>query len=66
MMNQFETPEDPRMRADPTRRSAPGGADANWLTDGSGPGLTLDDDQSSSVLQEIKVRVHRQLPSPDT
>jgi len=61
MMNQFETPEDPRMRADPTRRSASGGADANWLTDGSGPGLTLDDDQSSFVLQEIKVRVHRQL-----
>ena len=61
MMNQFETPEDPRMRADPTRRSASGGADTNWLTDGTGPGLKLDEDQSSSVLQEIKVRVHRQL-----
>jgi len=60
-MNQFEAPEDPRMRADPTRRSASGGAETNWLTDGTRPGVTLDDDQSSSVLQEIKVRVHRQL-----
>ncbi|MCL7970342.1 MAG: CpaF family protein [marine benthic group bacterium] len=62
-MNQFERPEDPRMQADPTRRpsSPPGGGDTAWLTDGNGAPGALDLDQGASVLQEINVRVHRQL-----
>ncbi|MEJ2482932.1 MAG: CpaF family protein [Gemmatimonadota bacterium] len=51
------------MRSDPTRRtgSSPGGGESNWLTDGNGSPVDLDLDQGASVLQEIKVRVHRQL-----
>jgi pilus assembly protein CpaF len=62
-MNQFERSEDPRIRSDPTRRtgSPPGGGESNWLTDGNGSPVDLDLDQGASVLQEIKVRVHRQL-----
>jgi pilus assembly protein CpaF len=59
-MDQFETSDDPRVRADPTRRAAaPDAGESAWITDGqSGPrGM----DGSGSVLQEIKVRVHRQL-----
>jgi pilus assembly protein CpaF len=59
-MDQFESVEDPRVRADPTRRAnAPDAGESAWITDGKGgpPGM----DGSGSVLQEIKVRVHRQL-----
>ncbi len=61
-MDQFEKSDDPRVRSDPTRRTAAGddGASA-WITDGRGTGVTVDMDRSGSVLQEIKVRVHRQL-----
>jgi pilus assembly protein CpaF len=62
-MNQFERPDDPRMRTDPTRRagSPASGAETNWITDGNGAPSGIDLDQGASVLQEIKVRVHRQL-----
>jgi pilus assembly protein CpaF len=63
-MNQFERPDDPRMRTDPTRRqgSPASGAENNWITDGNGaPGVVDLDQDGTSVLQEIKVRVHRQL-----
>jgi pilus assembly protein CpaF len=59
-MDQFESVDDPRVRADPTRRAAaPDAGESAWITDGKGrpPGM----DGSGSVLQEIKVRVHRQL-----
>ena len=62
-MNQFDQPDDSRMRSDPTRRPASpqGGGETAWITDGNGAPGTLDLDQGTSVLQEIKVRVHRQL-----
>jgi len=61
-MDQFESSDDPRVRADPTRRpSAPDAGDSAWITDGSERQASLDMDGSGSVIQEIKVRVHRQL-----
>jgi pilus assembly protein CpaF len=61
-MDQFESTDDPRVRADPTRRtSAPDAGESAWITDGSRSGGVLDSGGSGSVLQEIKVRVHRQL-----
>jgi len=59
-MDQFESSDDPRVRADPTRRAAaPDAGESAWITDGSGARRGMDG--SGSVLQEIKVRVHRQL-----
>jgi pilus assembly protein CpaF len=59
-MDQFESADDPRVTADPTRRAAaPDAGESAWITDGSGRPLGVDG--SGSVLQEIKVRVHRQL-----
>jgi len=61
-MDQFESTDDPRVRADPARRTnAPDAGESAWITDGSGSGGALHADGSGSVLQEIKVRVHRQL-----
>ncbi len=61
-MDQFEKSDDPRVRTNPTRRAGAvdDGASA-WITDGSGTDVSVDMDRSGSVLQEIKVRVHRQL-----
>jgi pilus assembly protein CpaF len=62
-MNQFDRPDDSRLHANPTRRPASpqGGGEAAWITDGNGAPVTVDPEQGTSVLQEIKVRVHRQL-----
>jgi len=61
-MDQFERSDDPRVKPDPTRRAAePDGAESAWITDGTKTGAPLGTDESGSVLQEIKVRVHRQL-----
>ena len=59
-MDQFESSDDPRVKTDPMRRAAaPEAGESAWITDGSGG--PLGGDGSGSVLQEIKVRVHRQL-----
>jgi len=61
-MDQFESTDDPRVRTDPTRRAtAPEAGESGWITDGSGRAVSLDLDGSGSAIQEIKVRVHRQL-----
>lgn len=61
-MDQYEQSDDPRVRSDPTRRASAGDDTASaWITDGRGAGVSVDMDRSGSVLQEIKVRVHRQL-----
>ena len=61
-MDEFERSDDPRVGTDPTRRAPTGdGGDTGWITDGADRPGPLDTDGSGSVLQEIKVRVHRQL-----
>ena len=59
-MDHYESSDDPRVKTDPMRRAAaPEAGESAWITDGSGG--PLGGDGSGSVLQEIKVRVHRQL-----
>jgi pilus assembly protein CpaF len=61
-MDELERSDDPRVSTDPRRReAAPDSAESTWITDGSGNGGTFGTDESGSVLQEIKMRVHRQL-----